>query len=47
MKTTRFTEAQTMGVLRQIEGGVRAAELCRQRGMSSATMYKWQPIGFM
>jgi putative transposase len=37
MKTTRFTAAQVMGVLRQMEGGVPAAELCREHGMSSAT----------
>lgn len=40
MKKTRFTEAQIMGVLRQMEGGVPAAELCREHGMSSATLYK-------
>lgn len=39
MKKTRFTEAQIMGVLRQMEGGVPAAELCREHGMSSATLY--------
>lgn len=33
MKKTRFTEAQIMGVLRQMEGGVPAAELCREHGM--------------
>ena len=32
MKKTRFTEAQIMGVLRQMEGGVPAAELCREHG---------------
>jgi putative transposase len=42
MKKTRFTEAQIMGVLRQMEGGVPAAELCREHGMSSATLYKWR-----
>ncbi len=41
MKKTRFTEAQIMGVLRQMEGGVPAAELCREHGISSATLYKW------
>ncbi len=35
MKKTRFTEAQIMGVLRQMEGGVPAAELCRYRGRLS------------
>lgn len=42
MKKTRFTEAQIMAVLRQMEGGVPAAELCREHGMSSATLYKWR-----
>lgn len=42
MKKTRFTEIQIMGVLRQMEGGVPAAELCREHGMSSATLYKWR-----
>ena len=42
MKKTRFTEAHIMGVLRQMEGGVPAAELCREHGMSSATLYKWR-----
>ena len=38
MKKTRFTEVQIMGVLRQMEG----AQLCREHGMSSATLYKWR-----
>ncbi len=42
MQKTRFTEAQIMGVLRQMESGVPAAELCRGHGMSSATRYKWR-----
>lgn len=42
MKKTRFTEVQIMGVLRQAEGGVPVAELCREHGISSATFYKWR-----
>jgi putative transposase len=42
MKVSRFTEAQIMGVLRQAEGGLSVAELCREHGISSATFYKWQ-----
>ncbi len=42
MKKTHFTEAQIMAVLRQMEDGVPAAELCREHGMGSATLYKWR-----
>ena len=42
MKESGFTEVQILGVLRQMEGGVPAAELCREHGMSSATLYKWR-----
>ena len=42
MKKTRFTEARIMGVLRQAEGGVPVAELCREHGISSTTFYKWR-----
>ena len=31
-----------MGVLQQMEGGVPAAELCHEHGMSSATLYNWR-----
>jgi putative transposase len=42
MKKARFTELQLMGVLRQMDVDVPAAELCREHGMSSATLYKWR-----
>lgn len=42
MKKSRFTEARIMGVLRQAEGGVPVAELCREHGMSSASFCKWR-----
>jgi len=42
MKKTCFTEAQIMGVQRQMEGGIPATELCREHGMSSAELYKWR-----
>ena len=31
-----------MGILKQADGGVRVAELCREHGMSSASFYKWR-----
>ncbi len=42
MKTSRYTEAQIIAILRQAEGGVPVAELCREHGMSSASLYKWR-----
>ncbi|HEY9037758.1 MAG TPA: transposase, partial [Roseovarius sp.] len=40
MKMTRFNEPQILAILRQGEGGVPVAELCREHGMSTASFYK-------
>ena len=42
MKMTRFSEPQILVILRQAEGGVPVAELCREHGMSTASFYKWR-----
>ena len=42
MKIGRFSEGQILAILKQAEGGVPVAELCRQHGMSSASFYKWR-----
>jgi putative transposase len=42
MKPSRYTEAQILTILRQAEGGVPVAQLCREHGMSDASFYKWQ-----
>ena len=42
MKTSRYSEAQIMGILRQSESGIPVASLCREHGMSNATFYKWR-----
>ncbi len=42
MKTSRYTEPQILAILRQAEGGVPVAELCREHGMSNASFYKWR-----
>lgn len=42
MKAKRFTEEQIISILQQAEAGAKAADLCRQQGMSEATFYKWK-----
>ena len=42
MKTSRYTEAQIIAILRQAEGDVPVAELCREHGMSNSAFYKWR-----
>lgn len=42
MKQSKCSDAQIMSILKQAEGGVPVAELCREHGMSSATFYKWR-----
>lgn len=42
MKTSRFSDAQIMAILKQAEDGIPVAQLCREHGMSDASFYKWR-----
>ena len=42
MKTSRFTDQQIIGFLKQAEAGMPIKELCRTGGFSDATFYKWR-----
>ena len=39
MKRSRFNEEQIIGILKEQEGGMATAEVCRRHGISSATFY--------
>lgn len=38
----RFSEQQIIGVLKEAEGGMKVAEVCRKYGISDATYYNWK-----
>lgn len=42
MRKSRFTTEQIIGFLKQAEGGMAVAELCRMHGFSDASFYKWR-----
>jgi putative transposase len=42
MRQSRFKEEQIIAILREQEGGVATAEVCRKHGISSATFFKWK-----
>ena len=42
MKKSRYTDSQTLSILKQDENGLPVVELCREHGMRSATFYKWR-----
>jgi putative transposase len=42
MKRGRFSEEQIIGILKEHEAGVSVADLCREHGVSDASIYKWK-----
>jgi putative transposase len=42
MRKSRFSDEQIIGILKEHQAGLGAAELCRKHGISDATFDKWR-----
>jgi putative transposase len=42
MKSSRFSEEQIIGILKQAQAGMKIVDLCRMHGVSDVTFYKWR-----
>ena len=42
MKKSRYTETQTVKILKEVEGGRQVKEVSREYGISDATYYNWK-----
>lgn len=42
MKKSRYTEAQIVKILKEVEAGRLVKEVCREYGISDATYYNWK-----
>ena len=42
MKKSRFTESQVVAILKEADGGLKVAEVCRRHGISQPTYYNWK-----
>ena len=42
MRKSKFTESEIIATLKQVEGGAKVADLAREHGVSTATIYAWR-----
>ena len=41
-KGTRYSEAQIIRILKEVESGTSVAEVCRKYGVAEQTVYRWR-----
>ena len=44
MRKSKFSEAQTIRILKEADTGKSIREICREHGISVATFYRWQSL---
>lgn len=42
MRRSRFSDEKIIGILKEHQAAMSAADLCRKHGVSDATFYKWR-----
>jgi putative transposase len=42
MRKSRFSESQIVKILKEVEGGRKVKEVCREHSISDATYYQWK-----
>ena len=42
MKKSRYSETQIVKILKEVEGGKKVKDVCREYGIADATYYNWK-----
>lgn len=42
MRSSKFTDSQKIMILKEVEAGATAVEVCRRHGISEQTFYRWR-----
>lgn len=42
MRKSRFSESKIVGILNEVEAGMKVADVCRKHGISNQTYYTWK-----